>query len=677
MAHLLGCDVGGTFTDLCLVDEASGQAVFVKTPTTVGRQAIAVLEATRTAMRQAEIAPTALRRYAHGTTVATNAILERKGGRIALLVTRGFRDLLLIGRQTRPSLYDPKARRPQPLVPRDLVFEIDERVDAIGSVVSPLDRDSVARAAKALSTQGIEAVAIVFLHSYANRAHEHAAARLLAELCPELVISCSADVLAEIGEYGRASTTVMNAYLAPPLSRYLTALEDGLAEEGIAAPLVIMQSGGGVMPSATARGLKSVHTCLSGPAAGMMGAFHIAAQGGLRDVVTIDMGGTSFDVGLIKDGEILTRHASELEGFPLQVPMFDIITLGAGGGSIAAVDAGGLLHVGPESAGARPGPAAYGHGGTRPTVTDANVALGRLRPGRRIAGEITIDRARAAEAIRTHVAEPLGLSVEAAAEGILAVVNAAMIRGIRCMTVERGLDPAGFAVMAFGGAGPLHAVDLCAALGIPTLLVPPSPGLLCAIGLLLAPWRHVETEMLHGDLAGAAARIGTALAAARERIMHRASADVIDPDGVSVHAEIELRYRGQGHQLAVPYDPGAPLAAIAAAFHVVHRENFGYDRQDQPVEAVALRLTGSAAAPNATLPLPAGLGETGEMRVGTSPCWIDGGWQDVPVIDRARMPRGFEGRGPMLVEQTDTTLFVGNQPVRVDDAFNLIIGTAP
>jgi N-methylhydantoinase A len=672
MVYRIGCDVGGTFTDLCLFEEESGKTFFVKTPTTTGHQATAVVEAARTALRMAGLAPADLSGFAHGTTVATNAILERRGARTALLTTYGFRDVLAIGRQTRAHLYDQYARKPEPLVPREFIYEIKERLRPDGGVLEALDEETVRSAVEAMTCVGIETVAICFLHSYANAAHEKRAAEIIREIAPDLKISISSDVLAEPGEFERTSTTVMNAYLMPPLKDYLERIANTLIADGVTAEPAIMQSGGGVMPIATACGVKAVHTCLSGPAAGMIGARRFAEAAGYANVVTIDMGGTSFDVGLIENGQILTRYESEIEGFPLRVPMFDIITLGAGGGSIAHVDAGGLLKVGPESAGARPGPAAYGKGGERPTVTDANVILGRLRPGRQIGGGIVIDRDKAADAIRTHVAGPLGISVEEAAVGILQVVNAAMVRGMRRITVERGLEPREFAVMAFGGAGPLHAVDLCAELDVETVIVPPSPGLLCGIGLLLAPWRHDETAMMSGLAETLSdSDIHVAIEELRSKIIVQAGKDGTDLSSIMFAPVLEMRYRGQGHQLPIAWTSEGLKSALET-FHQTHHRSFGYDRRGESIEICVLRLTASAPPPSDRLPLPAIT--TGEDPVvARSKLWFEGAMTEVPVYDRAKLAFGTVLTGPLIVEQHDTTLIVGAQTLLVDDHGNLII----
>lgn len=677
MSYRIGCDVGGTFTDLCLFDDETGAAVFVKTPTTTGHQADAVISATREALAEGGLSPANLKGFGHGTTVATNAIIERAGARTALLVTAGFRDLLAIGRQTRPHLYDQQARRPEPLVAEDLTFEVPERIGPDGAVREVLDEAAVREGVTRLLARGAETVAVVFLHSYANPVHERRVREILTEFAPGLRVSISSDILSEPGEFERASTTVMNAYLMPPLKSYLEQIAVTLADDGVIVEPGIMQSGGGLMSISTACGEKAVHTCLSGPAAGMIGARRFAEAAGYSDVVTIDMGGTSFDVGLIQDGEVLTRYDAAIEGFPLRVPMFDIITLGAGGGSIARVDGGGLLKVGPESAGAVPGPAVYGKGGTRPTVTDANVVLGRLRHGRKLGGGIVIDRQKAVDVVHKHIAKPLGLSVEAAAQGILDVVNAAMVRGMRSVTVERGLDPRAFAVMAFGGAGPLHAVDLCAELDVETVIIPPSPGILCGIGLLLAPWKTSETAMigmLSADLSEG--DLGREVADLFARQRAQAEKDGIDPDTVTSTLSLDLRYPGQGHPLSVAYDPDAGLAASVAAFHDLHRRNFGYARPEAVVDVSLLRLAGTAPVASDRLPKPAVISGEDPV-VAHAPLWLKGKKLEVPVYDRARLEAGTKLSGPLIVEQQDTTLIVGDQNVTVDEVGSLIIRMNP
>ncbi len=665
MSYRIGCDVGGTFTDICIVEPNSGTASVAKVPTTAGRQAKGVLDGTTQALLFAGLVPNAVAGFSHGTTVAVNAVLERSGAAAALIVTRGFRDLLSIGRQTRPHLYDATIRRPPPLVPPALTFEVTERIGPDGTVQVPLDEDEVAGIAAALSEAGCRSVAVVLLHSYINPDHERRVGALVAAGLDDADISLSVDVLPQPGEYERASTTVMNAYVRPVVRRYLDELSSGLAAMGISRAPSIMQSNGGVMTAASAGSGRAVQTCLSGPAAGLIAARAFAKAAGHANAITVDMGGTSFDVGLVRDGEILSRFDGEIEGLPIRTPMFDIVTLGAGGGSLARIDEGGLLKVGPESAGSTPGPAAYGRGGTQPTVTDANVVLGRLRSGRRLGGSIVIDGAAAADAIATKVGLPTGLDPGAAAAGVLQVVNAAMIRGIRRLTVERGLDPRSFALLAFGGAGPLHAVDLARELGIGTVLIPPAPGLLCALGLLLAPWRLDLASTVIARLStindDSLARLTHPL---RQHAAHQARADGLAAERLTYAVSADLRYRGQGDQLTIPVDAGS-LASAAQAFHREHHRMFGFARTDQPVEITTLRLTAIAPPASDDVPMPPP-NTNGDPCLCTARLMIDRATHDVPVLARDRLVPGARFLGPALIEQEDTTVFIGRQPVEVD-----------
>ena len=671
MAHRIGCDVGGTFTDLCLVEPKLGRATFAKVLTTPEDQAHGVAVAARRALEVAAVPGAGVTGFAHGTTVATNAILERKGARTALVTTRGFRDVLLIGTQMRPHLYDPRPRRPPPLVPRSLAFEIDERVDAAGNVAVPADAAAIESLCEALALESVESVAVVLLHSFANPAHERLVREIVMQRLPDVDISLSSEVLPVPGEYARGSTTVMNAYLMPPVRRYLRSLGAGLEELGIRSSPMIMQSNGGLMTVATASTTKSVHTALSGPAAGLIAARRFAQTAGHPDAVAVDMGGTSFDVGLIRNGDEEVRYEGEIEGYPIRIPMFDIITLGAGGGSIAAVDPGGLLTVGPRSAGARPGPAAYGLGGDLPTVTDANVVLGRLRAGRKLAS-ITVDAKRARRAVREHIGDPLGMSPEAAAEGILDVVTAAMVRGIRRVTVERGIHPGDLALFAFGGAGPLHAVDLAAHLDMRTVIIPPSPGLLCAIGLLIAPWRHHEVATVGETTETLSERaVSVVMRRLEDRARAQATADGVGHGEVALAAAVDLRYAGQGHQITVPLG-GSGLPGAVTAFHRAHRRSYGFDRADHPVECVNVRVVASAPPVSTALPLPE-FERGDDPVVGEAVVVIAGRPETVPVIERARIGPGRRRFGPALIEQEDSTVYVDRREFEVDDAGNLLI----
>ena len=489
MGYRLGVDVGGTFTDLALYDADTNRLEFAKTPSTPDNQAVGVAAGIAELARRYGVMPEQVDFFIHGTTVATNTLLERKGAVTALVVTAGFRDVLQIGRQERPSLYDWRIRRPEPLAPRRLRFEVAERVVHTGEVLTPLTGAEIDRVVARLAAADVDAIAVCLLHSYANPAHERALGEALRRSLPGVTVALSHEVLPEFKEYERMSTTAINAYVSPVMERYLRRLEHTISDAGLKSELYIMQSNGGTMGVETAIE-RPVHTIMSGPAAGVIGAAAIARQAGHANAISIDMGGTSFDVSLCYQGEVRQTQESEIERLPIRVPMVDVHTLGAGGGSIAWIDAGGALRVGPSSAGAVPGPACYGSGGTQATVTDANVVLGRLGESGLLGGAMPLDAALARMAVRERIADPLGIGVEEAAEGIVQVVNASMVKGIRVVSVSKGYDPREFCLVAFGGAGPLHASELAEEMDIPRVLVPVAPGVTSALGLLVADLRH-------------------------------------------------------------------------------------------------------------------------------------------------------------------------------------------
>ena len=497
MTYRLGVDVGGTFTDLVLHEVESNRLEFAKTPSTPADQSEGVTTGALQLVNRLGISPQAIAFFIHGTTVATNTLLERKGARTALIVTRGFRDVLQIGRQDRPDLYDWTIRRTEPIVPRRLRFEVTERVLHTGEVIEPVSDADVAGIVRRLEEEQVEAVAVCLLHSYAHPAHERQVGEAIRKALPDITLSISSEVAPEFKEYERMSTASINAFVAPVMERYLRSLQASIEAQGIDSDLHIMQSNGGTM-SADAAVEKPVHTILSGPAAGVIGSVGLAAQAGELNTISVDMGGTSFDISLCYQGEVRRTQDSEIDRLPIKVPMVDIHTLGAGGGSIAWIDPGGALRVGPHSAGAAPGPACYGQGGAEPTVTDANLLLGRLSQDAFLGGLMKLDIGLARDAVRDRIAEPLGLGLQEAAEGIVRVVNAGMIKGIRVVSVAKGYDPREFTLVTFGGAGPLHAAELASELNIPKVLVPIAPGVTSALGLLMADLRHdlVRTVLL-------------------------------------------------------------------------------------------------------------------------------------------------------------------------------------
>src|SRR6266436_3869751 len=499
-------DVGGTFTDNLAYDESAKRVTVAKVPTTPENRALGTVRGLQRALALQGRSGIEVEYVGHGMTTATNALIQRTGGHIAFVANEGFRDLLLIGRQNRPSLYDIRKTRPLPLVRREDCHTVRGRLDRDGCEVTPLVEDGLRRIAGQLG--GVEAVAICLLHAYANPDHERRAKAILAAELPLIPVCASTDILAEFREYERASTVVLNAYLLPVMERYLASLTDLLTDpvEGLGlspdVPVMVMEASGGLMTLASARE-KPVHTVLSGPAGGVVASAHVARLSGFTDIITMDMGGTSTDISLVLDGRPQVTREASLAGTPIRIPVIDINAIGAGGGSIAWIDEGGALRVGPQSAEAVPGPACYGRGGIEPTVTDANLVLGRLGPDTRLGGELALDGEAAARAIADHIAGPLGLDLVAAASGILRVANATMARGIRVVSVERGHDPRRLTLVPFGGAGPMHGSPLARELSIPRLLVPRTPGILCALGMLVADLRHdlVQTRLAaHRDL---------------------------------------------------------------------------------------------------------------------------------------------------------------------------------
>ncbi|MGB3832673.1 MAG: hydantoinase/oxoprolinase family protein [Mesorhizobium sp.] len=652
MGLVAGVDVGGTFTDICIVDEATGAVVVGKVPTTRNQA-----EGFVGGLRQlADVA--ALRFIAHGTTVGTNALLERKGARTGLLATHGFRDLLELGRRTRPAAYGMKGGF-QPLVTRDLRAEVKERTDADGNVLIPLDEEEVRRTVAALAGAGVESLAVVFLHSYANAGSEERCRALIEQAAPDLYVSLSHEVLPEIGEFERTSTTVINAYLQPLLSRYLGRVEGELQEAGFRNPFRVMQSNGGVLNAANSA-RAACRSVLSGPAGGMMAANWISRKLG-RNIISADMGGTSFDVGLVMAGEPVLAEQKEIDyGIPSRIPMIDIETIGAGGGSIARVMAGGLLKVGPESAGSIPGPICYGQGGTEPTVADANAVLGRIdieriRPG---AGA-EVGNARNAFG---HLGQGLSLSPEDAAEATLKVADLLMANAIRSVSLNRGLDPRDFSILAFGGAGPVHACSIAEILEVSSVIVPPWPGVFSAVGCILAGVRYDDTwSVLKRIEQVSLAEIAGLFARMEERVFA-----VLDEEGVSrpevkLIYEAALQYEGQTHRLMVPLEgPQVEPSRLAALFEKAYRDTFAVDVSGLPVRLVNLRLRAvveSDRQADLVIPVPEN-GDVASATVGRTRMRFAGAWHEVPVLDRWKISRTAVVAGPARIDQIDTTIVV-------------------
>ena len=690
----LGIDVGGTFTDAVLIRGETGRIETAKVPSTPADPAVGFMEALSRVLEKGAVGPGSISHLVHGTTVATNSLIEGRTPRTAFVTTEGFGDMLEIARQVRPSLYDVHFQKLRPLVPRDLCHEVPERLDAAGDVLRPLDEDAVRGISRALAERGVRSVAVCLLHSYANSVHETRVAEILREGDPDLLISLSSRVCPEFREYFRASTCVINACIIPVVARYLAGIEEGLGRVGVEAELLVMQSNGGVLTAEQAAS-KPVFMVESGPAAGVVSANFIAGQLGRADLISFDMGGTTAKAGLILDGR--PRVTKEYEvgaqaqpgqgmtraaGYPIRTPVIDLVEVGAGGGSLAWVDPGGVLRVGPRSAGADPGPICYGKGGTEPTITDANLVLGRLNPDFFLGGEMELDAAAAASGIRERCADPLGLDVVEAANGIIEIANATMINALRLVTVRRGYDPRELAMVAFGGAGPLHASRLCMEMQIPALVIPPSPGTASALGLLVTDLRH---EFSHTRVMPADAPDVGRIRSLFERMEHEGRRTLerggVAPEAMEFRCGIEMRYAGQSSEVAVScpaerVDVPA-LADAVRSFHVAHERAYGHGYPDEPVELVNFTVTAIGRIPRPRLQRIGSNGTSvSDARRGTRRVFFAdaAGFVEAGIYDRALLRAGHAVIGPAIIEEVDsTTLVHAGYRAAVDEFGNLLI----
>ncbi len=628
--------MGGTFTDLVALSE--GRLVTAKVPSTPRDQSAGVMNAIETS----EVEPETVFALAHGMTVATNALLERRGARTALVTTEGFRDVLEIARQNRPSLYDLTMDRPPPLVPRELRFTVKERMGPRGEILA-LDESSLKEAVSAVKEAEVEAVAVCLLFAFAHPEHERRVGEALREALPDVRVSLSSEVLPEFREYERFSTTAADAYLSPRLAAYLGNLREKAEETGVPGPL-IMQSSGGVVRVEDA--IEDAAGCvLSGPAGGVVGAAYVGYLGGYKDLLTFDMGGTSTDVAPIVSGEAQTTTETVVAGVPIKLPMVDVHTVSAGGGSIAWADAGGALRVGPHSAGAEPGPAAYGKGGDEPAVTDANLFLGYLADEAELGGEVTLRRELSEEALESLGGE-VDLDALQVALGIVRVANAEMARALRVISVERGLDPREFALLAFGGAGGMHACSLAEELGIETVLIPRAGGVLSALGLAISdlrrdyvrPYLTGLEEVDEGEF--------------EERFENMEDTAAEDLEGPEYTRRADLRYRGQSFELTVEADA---LEKLEERFHAAHEQRYGYRMDDESVDLVNLRLIAIVPVEKPEL---SERPTEGEAESGYREANFDGEWQEVPIFDRDEMGEGSEVAGPAIVEFKESTCVV-------------------
>ncbi|MBC7880561.1 MAG: hydantoinase/oxoprolinase family protein [Anaerolineae bacterium] len=635
----LGVDVGGTFTDLVAI--VDGQVLTAKVPSTQIQS-----EGVFQAFARTELDPETIAVFTHGMTVATNALLEGKGAKTAFITTAGFRDILLIGRQNRPHLYDLRLQKPKPLVQRDHCLTLDERMGSEG-VLRLLHSESlealIATLQEWITQEEIESIAVGFLFSFRFPQHEQQVAKALRKAFPNLHLSLSSDITPEFREYERFSTTVVDAYLSPGLARYLGLLAEGCRTSGLPIPK-IMQSSGGVttIEQASQHGALAL---LSGPAGGVNGAHFVAQQSGFAHVLTFDMGGTSTDVSLILEGQPQASTEALVAGYPVRLPQIDIHTVSAGGGSIAWIDPGGALKVGPQSAGSLPGPVAYGRGGKQPTITDANVFLGYLEDGAMLGGSVRIDRSAAAAALE-KLGESLGLSAERIAIGMRAIANAHMCAALRVMSIERGIDPRRLALLAFGGAGPMHACDLATALGIRTVLVPRAGGVLSALGLAVSPLREDYSCSVLKTLP----EVGEVWVSLCENLAVRAS------HALAIHSfSADLRYRGQSFELAVPVTKEMPYSTLADAFHSLHNQRYGWSDPSQTIEVVQLRLaaTEPLELPNLTVSKPT------KQRVSMPRlAWFDAQFQSIQVWQGLALGEGDCIDGPALIELPEATVII-------------------
>ncbi len=673
----IAIDIGGTFTDCVVVNEESGALDVIKVPSTPSDPAVGFMNAMRRAIGEHGVAPQSVSLVLHATTVATNAILERKLARTAFVVTHGFADMLEIGRQIRPRLYDLEAMKPDPLVPRPLCFEVRERIASDGGVLADVAGSDVEAAIAAIAAARVQAVVVCFLHAYVNPAHERSVAARIRERLPDVFVSASSDVCPQMGEYARACTALVNAGLVPHISGYFARLTHAL--EGMAIPgrLQVMKSDGGLMPADLVVE-RPVEIIESGPAAGVIGAAELARRLGLPRVICFDMGGTTAKAGLLIDGAPILAPSFEVgeqavarvevtrgNGYPIKAPVIDLVEVGAGGGSIAWIDSGSVLRVGPRSAGADPGPVSYGRGGTEPTVTDANVVLGRIDPGYFLGGEIALDYDAAWKAFETRLARPLGMDVPSAALGVLEVANATMLGALRMVSVQRGFDPRDFTLVCFGGAAALQADALVRRLGVAGALVPPSPGVGTARGMLFADvrreFRASCLSRLDAERAPGIQRLVSELSA-RGR---SAFSTVTSADPLELEYAADLRFAGQSHQFRIPFagpvlDPMA-CHALADGFRAAHKRLYGFAPEHDPIEIVELIVTAVSRLSKPNVPALQRNGAGGaQARKGVRRVWFDAaGPTETAIYARERLGADDAIAGPAIVEAPDSTILIG------------------
>ena len=693
----IGVDIGGTFTDVVAVDETTGEIRVTKVPTVPADPSEGFMDGLGQAFARFAIAPGAVSFAVHGTTVATNTIIQGKGARAGLITSAGFSDVLEIAYQTRPLLYEIDYEKPRPLVPRHLTRGVPERIGPDGEVIVPLDEAAVEAAARDLGAAGVEAIAIAFLHAYRDPTHERRAAAVIRAALPGLPVILSSDVCPEYREYPRTSTAVVNAVLVPRVGPYIARLETRLEQTGLACGLHLMTSSGGIIASGVARDFP-VHLVESGPAAGVIGAAFVAQTTQTPEkfarVLSLDIGGTTAKAALIENGKpaladefevgaaaMPTTTASRGQGYPVKTPVVSLIEIGAGGGSIAQLDRGGALTVGPESAGADPGPACYGRGGERATVTDANLVLGRLDPDYFLGGALSVDRGRAEAALLRDVGAPLGMDAIRAARAVIDIANAKMVSALQFISIQRGLDPRDYTLVPSGGAGPMHAVAIAAALGVRTVLVPPTPGLNSALGLLATDIKHdyVRTQFTPTRRCTREA-LDAVLSEMGDNGRRLLAAERVDPSRIEIVEEAELCYVGQSYPLRirVPADRRDVFDRIEAEFHRLHRELYGFASPGEATMIVNLRVTAIGKVDRPVLRrLAAGDGDPVQALKGRRV--VDFGTPvDCPIYERGMLHADDVIAGPAIVEQMDTTVVLPpGTSTRVDAGGCLVVSLSP
>ncbi len=674
----LGVDIGGTFTDLVLLHEQTGEFMVIKVPSRPRDPAGALADSVERALTQAKAERGAVKLLNHGTTIVTNAVLEGTLAKTALIATEGFIDVLEIGRHLRPDMYDLYQDKPKPMATRDLRFGVKERMGPDGEVVFPLDRDSLKSVIESVKGSGVSAVAISLLHSYANAEHEIAIKNAVEAALPELAVSASSDVCREIREFERTSTVTLNASAQPVVANYLAILEERMSTLLPEAQVLFMQSNGGSMTVAAARKTPA-HLIYSGPAGGALACQFVGRMTGRENVMGFDMGGTSTDIAVVHRGEPVMTNEADVFGYPVKLPVIDINTIGAGGGSIAWLDSGGVLRVGPRSAGADPGPVAYGKGGTEATVTDANLVLGRLSPGQFLGGEMSLDKDASLAAIKKKIADPLGMDPIEAADGILRIANANMERALKVSSAERGYHPRDFTLIGFGGGGPVHSTAVAREVGFPTVLIPEAPGVFSAFGLLISDIRHdfVRSYISQADKVSRE-KLGSVFEELEALGVRALEQDHIGRERWKFQRTADLRYVGQAYEVNVPVPEGdvdeAFMAGVISCFHAEHDRLFAHSSESDPVEFVSLRLvaTGTVDAPT----LRSQEAASGPVQASSrrQVYFEETGFVDCPVFERSELKPGAEFTGPAIIEQLDSTTVVHpGMGLTVDEWGNMII----